>query len=421
MRKACIAWLLAVLCLFGGCAPRQPARTESPLPPAPTDYRAEYVNNWGYRVLPLHMQKMYGALYNAVRTCHTDTWLTIRNTDGSEDRYLGLQVELPVAMKSADEAARLFTALTTDNPQFFFLSNTYSYEGYESDGVMQYNVFYLTLSMSADERTAMAAQMEQAAARLEEGCPEDADAYTRELFLHDALIAHTTYDTETAAQGGTAYGTAFTAYGALVEQKAVCEGYARAMQYLLHRAGIPCTLVSGTVNQNEPHMWNAVEIDGRGYHLDVTWDGAEGQISHTFFNVTTEQIEQSHRPDEDNVGVDTYTATAANYYQKEERFLDVYDRSLLAEAAAKQILSDADRVELQFSAKTFANAQLFFSNPQRVRQFAQPFLGERTVWDYRCVVNETYHTLTLYKVADTATANRAEMRHYAFGREIAAQ
>lgn len=91
MRKACIAWLLAVLCLFGGCAPRQPARTESPLPPAPTDYRAEYVNNWGYRVLPLHMQKMYGALYNAVRTCHTDTWLTIRNTDGSEDRYLGLQ------------------------------------------------------------------------------------------------------------------------------------------------------------------------------------------------------------------------------------------------------------------------------------------------------------------------------------------
>lgn len=67
-------------------------------------------------------------------------------------------------------------------------------------------------------------------------------------------------------------------------------GYSRAMQLLLHEAGMKATLVGGFDDQNVAHMWNMVTIDGRNYHLDATWDDSEDYPRHTFFNLTTEEI-----------------------------------------------------------------------------------------------------------------------------------
>lgn len=102
------------------------------------------------------------------------------------------------------------------------------------------------------------------------------------------------------------YPNAFTAVGALVDGQAVCEGYARGMQYLLQRAGIECSLVTGINEKNEPHMWNLVTINGRNYHLDPTWDDVDDRIRYTFFNVTTDSITRTHTIDADIIGVDTW-------------------------------------------------------------------------------------------------------------------
>ena len=144
-------------------------------------------------------------------------------------------------------------------------------------------------------------------------------------------------------------------------------------------------------------MWNLAEIDGRGYHLDPTWNDADDHLHHTYFNLTTEEILRSHTPDDSNLNVGTCTATEANFYVKEERYLDTYDRSLIAEAVAKQVNAGADRVELRFSPDTFANAQLFFSSSRRLNQYIAPFLEGESLWRYTCRYNDVYHTLTLYK------------------------
>ncbi len=47
----------------------------------------------------------------------------------------------------------------------------------------------------------------------------------------------------------------------------VCESYARAMKVLCDREGIPCVLVDGA-----NHMWNYIQIDGKWYAVDVTWN-----------------------------------------------------------------------------------------------------------------------------------------------------
>ena len=403
MPKRLLAAVLAVLLLFcAGCSllPLNPPEDTQDTPPTTpvTDYSAEYANNWCYRGLTPRLRQMYGAVYAAVKECDTDTHISIHNSDVTATDYIGLKVQLPIAMSGSEEARLLFNAFTVDNPQFFFVGNTYSYEGYRLDGVDYYDVFCLTLTMDAATRKTAYTSLEKAVTTLMATLPEGLSQYETERHLHDRFLAGVTYHQEAAdsAAPATDYPTAFSAFGALVEGKAVCEGYSRAMQLLLRRAGIPGTLVSG-VSEGEAHMWNLVEIDGRGYHLDPTWNDADDHLHHTYFNLTTEEILRSHIPDDSNLNVGTCTATEANYFVKEERYLDTYDRSLIAEAVAKQVNAGADRVELRFSPDTFANAQLFFSSSRRLNQYIAPFLAGESLWRYTCRYNDVYHTLTLYK------------------------
>ena len=85
--------------------------------------------------------------------------------------------------------------------------------------------------------------------------------------IHDYLIDLVTYE---------AVGDHQSAYGALVNHKAVCAGYTRAFQVLMNAAGIPCWHVSGkSYDPNGElfgHAWNMVWLDGMCYYTDVTWD-----------------------------------------------------------------------------------------------------------------------------------------------------
>ncbi len=76
--------------------------------------------------------------------------------------------------------------------------------------------------------------------------------------------------------------------GRIGENGPVCESYARAMKVLCDRAGIPCVLVDGFAKNGfngdgEAHMWNYVQLEGRWYAVDVTWNdplgGTSGAVS----------------------------------------------------------------------------------------------------------------------------------------------
>ena len=64
-----------------------------------------------------------------------------------------------------------------------------------------------------------------------------------------------------------------TAYGAIVEKRAVCDGFALAYRYLLSRRGILCLVVPGE-SEGNPHTWNIAEWDGHWHEADLTWDAS---------------------------------------------------------------------------------------------------------------------------------------------------
>ena len=90
--------------------------------------------------------------------------------------------------------------------------------------------------------------------------------------LHDWLALNCRYD----LSGPHCY----DAYGALVDGRAVCEGYALAYRHLMDMIGIESYyVVSDTMN----HGWNMVKLNDQYYHVDVTWDdsyGAGGYVEH---------------------------------------------------------------------------------------------------------------------------------------------
>ncbi|MGM9782513.1 MAG: transglutaminase domain-containing protein [Paludibacteraceae bacterium] len=94
----------------------------------------------------------------------------------------------------------------------------------------------------------------------------DMSAYHKVKVLHDGFIAEVSYGNPSGANAG-------NIKGALIEKRAVCEGFSRAFLYLCQGVGIRCVYVSGS-NTNGRHAWNHVEVDGKWYVVDLTADGA---------------------------------------------------------------------------------------------------------------------------------------------------
>ena len=79
--------------------------------------------------------------------------------------------------------------------------------------------------------------------------------------------------------------SAHDAYGALVEGRAVCQGYSDGIKLLCDYYNIPCVCISGTSNGGG-HMWNAVQMDdGKWYFIDCTWDDQKSRTYYDFFLV----------------------------------------------------------------------------------------------------------------------------------------
>lgn len=82
--------------------------------------------------------------------------------------------------------------------------------------------------------------------------------------IHQYIVNHTDY-----VNGG------YTAYNALIDHGAVCEGYALLFYEMCNAAHIQSRVMTGTAygsSGSGNHAWNIVKIGGKWYNIDVTWD-----------------------------------------------------------------------------------------------------------------------------------------------------
>ncbi|KAJ52122.1 hypothetical protein BD780_000100 [Clostridium tetanomorphum] len=114
----------------------------------------------------------------------------------------------------------------------------------------------------------------------------------KEKAIHDYIVANIAYDTSL---------TKFTAYEALYSGTTVCQGYAMLAYKMLNQVGIETKIVVGEANNGsstESHAWNLVNLHGKWYQLDCTWDDPvpdrKGRVRYDYYNITDEKMGQDH-------------------------------------------------------------------------------------------------------------------------------
>ena len=92
--------------------------------------------------------------------------------------------------------------------------------------------------------------------------------------IYDYLCENVSYDK--VHRKNPYYHKCSTAYAALVQGTASCQGYCTALYRLLREEEIPCRIVTGTAEGEVLHAWVIVQLREKWYLLDPTWDaGAE--------------------------------------------------------------------------------------------------------------------------------------------------
>ncbi|MDR2157417.1 MAG: hypothetical protein LBO81_06535 [Clostridiales Family XIII bacterium] len=127
----------------------------------------------------------------------------------------------------------------------------------------------------------------------------DASAYEKVLAVHDWLAIHLAYD-DTIPQSGFENGV----YGALINRRTMCQGYAEALQLILLAAtDVPVKMEIGDGNNGNGqwvgHAWNIVFMDERWYHVDATFDdpvgNPAGRADHCYFGQNDAALQNDHR------------------------------------------------------------------------------------------------------------------------------
>ena len=194
----------------------------------------------------------------------------------------GQEVDLSQYGISVNRLTALYTDLLMQGKLPWFASSEYGYSYNEETNLV--SLFQPEILKGID----MTAYEQKVAQILAEQIHEGMEDWQIALALHDYLIVNAEYDENLLKLSG---------YNLLVDGSAVCSGYTAAYQDLMQRAGIECRYV---ISESMDHAWNQVKIDGKWYHVDLTWDdptpNCEGFVDHTYFLVTDQEISAGKKP-----------------------------------------------------------------------------------------------------------------------------
>lgn len=240
---------------------------------------------------------------------------------------------------------RMFNFVLYDNPEIFWVDASYSFSK-SPTGIFVEPVYRFT----DEEIKKMKLEMNSEVNRIVSLAGTGASDFGREKFFHDYICKNTVYDMATYEEYGD------SAYSVLIDGKAICEGYARALKILLDACGIYNYLVVGNTENDEGktegHMWNVVSVDGELYHVDITWDDCDGdlgEVIYLYFNLTDEDIRKDHfdiEPYDNNC-----VSLKFNYFAVNGLYFSTFNNFKGMVSPCADALTDGVTVEMRFANK----------------------------------------------------------------------
>lgn len=248
----------------------------------------------------------------------------------------------------ADQTDRVFQYVCDDHPELFFIDG-YSMSKYTSNEEVTALYFTGKYTKSAEESRLLKEQIDQYTNRCFEEMPDTWDEYEKAKYIYEYLILNTEYDTNAPDNQNIC--------SVFLNGRSVCQGYAKAAQYLLKQAGIECALVSGTVKGGEPHAWNLMKLNGTWCYMDVTWGdasyrGADGEslqmngINYDYLGADDEQMNRTHRL-VTNLSLPACDSLENFYFVREGNYLTERDLSQVEDVFEKAYENGQESVAIK--------------------------------------------------------------------------
>lgn len=259
--------------------------------------------------------------------------------------------EIELSTTDADQMEKVFQCVLNDHPEIFYVDG-YTFTKYTRGSSVTKIMFEAAYTMDRAKIEETREQIESSVSEILSGVPVGTDEYEKVKYVYEYIIENTEYNV--AAENNQNICSVF------LNNQSVCQGYAKATQYLLQRAGIKATLVVGFVEGGEGHAWNLVFADGDYYYIDTTWGDASYRmtteetfevnnlpvINYDYLCVTTEQLCKTHRI-QNVVPMPECSAVKDNYYVREGAYFVEVDEEQLEEVFEKSYADQKDYITLQ--------------------------------------------------------------------------
>lgn len=296
--------------------------------PIVTEEEAIQEGRYYYEALSEEEKEVYGEIFAAL-TDMQETELSTTNPDLME---------------------KIFQCVLNDHPELFYVEG-YAFMKYTRGDKITRLTLEGTFTMSDQEAAETKVALEEKMTEILSGLPTG-DDYEKIKYIYEYIIGHTEYNTAAADNQNIC--------SVFLGGESVCQGYAKATQLLLQKAGIPSALVVGYVEGGEGHAWNLVKADGDYYFVDTTWGDASYRttteeayevntlpvINYDYLCVTTAQLCKTHTI-QGIVPMPECSAMKDNYYVREGSYFTELKEEQLEQLFQKSYEQQKSYITLQ--------------------------------------------------------------------------